>query len=78
MTRAKVRECVSQVETQQWAGRAAAKPALHFYVAHKREIRCASFYDDASGEWPSVRSVIWDATNKVVAGVMWDGGERHL
>ncbi|KAH9371013.1 hypothetical protein HPB48_017002 [Haemaphysalis longicornis] len=30
MTRAKV-------ETQQWAGRAAAKPALHFYVAHKRE-----------------------------------------
>ncbi|KAH9381521.1 hypothetical protein HPB48_005504 [Haemaphysalis longicornis] len=38
MTRATVRERVSQVETQQWAGRAAAKPALHFYVAHKREI----------------------------------------
>ncbi|KAH9360917.1 hypothetical protein HPB48_003584 [Haemaphysalis longicornis] len=49
MTRAKVRERVSQVETQQWAGRAAAKPALHFYVAHKREIRCEGFYDNASG-----------------------------
>ncbi|KAH9359862.1 hypothetical protein HPB48_012793 [Haemaphysalis longicornis] len=49
MTRAKVRERVSQVETQQWAGRAAAKPALHFYVAYKREIRCEGFYDNASG-----------------------------
>ncbi|KAH9373287.1 hypothetical protein HPB48_005032 [Haemaphysalis longicornis] len=49
MTRAKVRERVSQVETQQWADRAAAKPVLHFYVAHKREIRCEGFYDNASG-----------------------------
>lgn len=44
-----VRERVKVVETQHWREKAARKPALQVYIAHKQAIRQERLYDNAVG-----------------------------